>query len=326
HLISYLNDILFAKEYLGFTILDESSLNILIKNLGNNIKVQTAYIPPRIWSYQVKRLKEFLDEFINHEEKIISFYNFCLNSYITNSKSSESICIRGLGIDSPFSPSRKKGERLSGKIFYGTFESVANKYGLVDILRKWGNAEHGLTLKTFTGYLSLASHVGSAYIANFSLMRISEISRLRADCLEIEIDSYNEKIYLIKGMTFKTLKDADARWIVSPTVRIAIDVMSVVSRLRTKSTQLNPNLNLSKEDIENPLLQAIYWEPWGATIKDRFNNEYKKLRSYAEISKIWNNLFDDQEMTITNDDLNTADRKSTRLNSSHVSISYAVFC
>lgn len=313
HLISYLNEILFSKEYLGFTILDHEGLNIFAKYLAKNIKVQTPYIPPRIWSYQVSRLKECLEDFISHETEIIACYKFCLKAYANNVGGDLSLAFKGLGTESPFNDVRKKGKRSSGKAFYGSFAFTADKYGLSDILEKWGNSEFGITLKTFSSYLSLISSVGAAYIANFSLMRISEVSKLRLDCLEVEVDNYNEEIYLIKGITSKTVKDDDARWIVSPTVKVAVDAMSIISRLRVKSTQSHPYSNLSKEDIKNPLLQPVIWEPWMSSRKNKFDNKYKKLRTYDDIYNTWPKLFDQQELLITENDLDTARRMTSDL-------------
>lgn len=59
HLLTYLNEINFASDKLGFTILNKWGMGILIENLLPTEKVQTPYIPVRIWSYQVSRLKEW---------------------------------------------------------------------------------------------------------------------------------------------------------------------------------------------------------------------------------------------------------------------------
>lgn len=313
HLISYLNEILFAQDQLGFTLLDHEGLKIFTQNICTKEVVQTPYIPPRIWSYQVSRLKECLDDFLAHQNEIIACYEFCLEAYLNNAGNDPSSLINGLGSNSPFIDRRVRGKRRSGKVFYGKFESIVDKYGLTDVINRWGNTDNGITLKTFSSYLSLISSVGGAYIANFSLMRISEVSKLRADCLEVEIDNYNEEVYLIRGGTSKTIKDDDARWIVSPTVKVAVDAMGIVSRLRIKSSQLHPSSNFSKDEIKNPLLQPIAWEPWMHCRSNRFENRYKKLRTYAEICSNFPKLLDEQQMTITSDDLDTARRMTSNL-------------
>src|SRR5690606_22165119 len=116
----------------------------------------------------------------------------------------------------------------------------------------------------FSSYLTLVSNVGMAYILNFSLMRGSEGARLRSNCYDIERDQIGQEVHILKGVTSKTIADNDARWIVSPTTEIAITAMKSVAMLRLKAAKENPYLNLTKEDIENPLLQSFPHEPWSA--------------------------------------------------------------
>src|SRR5690625_6472992 len=58
-------------------------------------------------------------------------------------------------------------------------------------------------------------------------------------------------------------------------------------------------------------------EPWAASVSV-FAERNGTTREDKSMTQVMDNLFVDA--------LNTADRKSTRLNSSHVAISYAVFC
>ena len=71
---------MFVSKELGFTILDEKGMEVFISAIVKRDKVQTAYIPTRLWHYQVTRLKECLDDFIAHREKIEECYKFCLEA------------------------------------------------------------------------------------------------------------------------------------------------------------------------------------------------------------------------------------------------------
>lgn len=80
--------------------------------------------------------------------------------------------------------------------------------------------------------------------------------------------------------------------------------------MRLKAAKENPFITLSKEDVENPLLQSLPHEPWSARCpKTHDNKKYKKIRSYGDIAKnMWPKLFDDKELTITEADLEMANR------------------
>lgn len=124
--------------------------------------------------------------------------------------------------------------------------------------------------------MTLISSVGLAYILNFSLMRVQECSRLRANCLEVERDLTGADVYLIRGSTTKTIEDSDAKWIVSPTVEIAINAMRIIASLRLKAATENPKIHFSKENIDNPVLQPLAREPWVPIQLSHGKNEFKK--------------------------------------------------
>ena len=52
------------REMLGFVLLDRDGLSRLEAALPDYEKGQTPYIPPRIWTYQLSRLRAFLDDFL----------------------------------------------------------------------------------------------------------------------------------------------------------------------------------------------------------------------------------------------------------------------
>lgn len=305
HLLTYLNEINFASDKLGFTILNKWGMGILIENLLPTEKVQTPYIPVRIWSYQVSRLKECLDDFMKHQERIIKCFNFCLEAYSQNAGGNLSYAFGGLGSDSPFNTHKVKGQRKSGKVFYGSFSDTAESFGIDELLKKWADSDR---ISNFSSYMTLISSVGLAYILNFSLMRVEECSRLRANCLEVERDLTGDDVYLIRGSTTKTIEDSEAKWIVSPTVETAINAMRIIASLRLKAAKENPKIHFSKENIDNPVLQPLAREPWVPVKLSHGKNEFKKIRSYAEFRILWPKLFSDDELTITEKDLEVANR------------------
>lgn len=321
HLVSYLYDLNYAADKLGFNILDDNGMKLLSEVVPNEEKIQTAYIPVRIWTYQVSRLRECLDDFITNKKNIKDCYEFCLDAYVVNAGGSFSYDFSGLGNHSPFHSRPKIGRDSSGKVFYGPFVEIAKRYEIDGILRKWVNAEENYGVRAISSYMSLISVVGLAYILNFSLMRIEEGSRLRAKCYEIERDSTGEDIHMLKGITTKTIEDHDARWIVSPTVKIAIESMTIVAALRLKAAQKNPCFQLTNEDLSHPVLQAFPYEPWTPSRRlEKSLNTFKKVRTYADIWKLWPKLFNKEEMTITELDLEMANRLTSGLDPERFSI------
>ncbi|MGP5417749.1 hypothetical protein ACTXMT_13025 [Psychrobacter faecalis] len=312
HLLTYLNEINFASDKLGFIILDKQGIKVLIEHLVPIENVQTPYIPVRIWSYQVGRLKECLDDFMRHQEKIVACFNFCLDGYSQNAGGNLSDAFGGLGFNSPFNAHRVIGQRKSGKVFYGSFSDTAKSFGIDELLEKWTNSDR---INNFSSYMTLISSVGLAYILNFSLMRVEECSRLRTNCLEVERDLTGADVYLIKGITTKTIEDSDAKWIVSPAVEIAINAMRIIASLRLKAAKENPKIHFSKEDIDNPVLQSLAREPWASIKPSHGKNEFKRMRSYAEFRIFWPKLFADEELKITEKDLEIANRITYGLDS-----------
>ena len=319
--ISYLNALSFANDKLGLTILDQEGMRIFSEALPDVNETQTAYIPARIWNYQVCRLRECLDDFLSHKDAIEACYQFCLEAYATNAGGSLSMAFGGLGVNAPFNVARALGKQKSGKVFYGAFEETARRYKIDELLHKWCSIGDKLELRTLSSYLSLVSSVGLAYILNFSLMRVSEGGKLRADCYEVEIDSIGENIHLLKGVTTKTIVDDDARWIVSPTVKIAIDAMTTVAKMRLQAAVENPYIQLSEAEIANPVLQSLPHEPWSArALTSKDSKKFKKIRTYADIWNIWPKLFDARQMTITEADFELANRMTFGLDPEKFSV------
>ena len=315
-LIDCLHSLFIARQSLGFSILDESGIKLLSSALPAADSTQTAYIPSRIWSYQLSRLRECLDDFLIHQDKIESIYEFCLSTHAQNAGGSLSDAFGGLRDNSPFRKSRVRGKRKSGMAFYGPFPEVAKDFGISDLLDRWVNLTDLAGINALSKYLTLISNVGLAYLLNFSLMRVDEGAKLRADCYEVERDPLGDDIHTLKGITTKTIEDNDARWIVSPTAELAVKAMKAVAFLRLKAAKENPHIRLSKEDIENPVLQSLPHEPWSSKApRSQPTKKYKKIRSYRDIWNIWPKLFDANELTITESDLELASRMTFGLDS-----------
>lgn len=308
-LINYLTELNYAKDVLGFTILDAKGLVLLSQCLPDREEAQTAYIPTRIWSYQVTRLRECIDDYISNKENLEACYKFCLDAVAANAGGNLADAFGGLGVNTPFNGARPKGARACGKVYYGSFRETAERYKVDWLLDKWCNTENKFTPGTLSSFFNLVSIAGLAYTLNFTLMRIDEGAKLRADCYEVERDEFGDDIHLIKGVTTKTVQDGNARWIVSPTVQPVIAAMIQIAHLRLIPALANPYTQLSDEDISNPLLQSFTFEPWSSnrSIKNS-TKKYKKQRTYADIWHTWPKLFDANAMTITEADFELANR------------------
>ncbi|WP_147310027.1 hypothetical protein [Cupriavidus neocaledonicus] len=313
-ILAELDRLLRAKERLGFVLVDEFGLCSISKAFSETDDVdteQTAYIPPRIWTYQIHRLRECLDDFIKHEQQITDCFNFCVDAYAHNFGSLEACFTYEGDRDAllPFCEDEKIGRRLSGMKFYGPFELTAKRFGIDSLIDKWiSGSMTGILLKSLSSYLSLVQHAGMIYIANFTLQRIGESAALRADCLVWEEDAVLGKILTVCGETTKTDPDSDARWPTSPSVQVAVKAMTGVAKLRMRCAEENPKVNCGKEDIENPYLVHCAFEPWStAPHAWRSYSTRSNLASYKVLLETrYPRLFDPAQLTITKDDLEIA--------------------
>lgn len=292
-----------SREELDFTILTPSEIKKLSTAKPQSAHTQTAYIPPRIWTYQVSRLKEFLDDFVSHEQNIIKCYNFCIDAYSNASNSNAKPKNNNRG---PFCRPGPNGSISDRNSFLGLFSEIAEKFKISALLKKWiGDLDGaGRGVAILSSYFTLVGYVGTAYILNFSMMRIEEAWRLRSDCLTVEEDDQFGSFYILSGVTTKTIADDDARWITSPSVKLAVRAMTCVSRLRIEAAANNPDIVVSTQDLENPWLALRRYEPWGASFKKCKSVAIRPTYpSYFFIVESYKNLFDLNELTIRKTDI-----------------------
>jgi integrase len=304
------------RDQLGFVLLDREGLSRLEAALPSHEKRQTPYIPPRIWVYQVNRLRTFLDDFHAHRQGIEDCFRFCLEAYAHNAGSLAAACQTGPGQSRlPFVTKATCSGRHTGAVFHGKFSKTAQRFGIEALLQRWvlplraasNRSVRDIRLSSFGTYFSMVGYVGLAYILNFSMMRIEEAWSLRADCLEVERDERFGPIHLLHGPTTKTVKDGDARWVTSPTVRIAVEAMACVSRLRMIAGEAATDVPTTLDHVRNPYLVVRTYEPWNRT---HARGNPMKIRpasfAYSHVIKAWPNLFDKNELRITEEDLRLA--------------------
>lgn len=296
------------RDQLGFILLDREGLRRLEAALPNHERRQTPYIPPRIWAYQVKQLRVFLDDFREHRDKIEACYHFCLDSYAKNSGSLAEACRVGRNKElGPF----WCYSRFSGAKYHGPFTQTAQRFGIHGLLQRWVVRSGGaFDVRSLAVYFSMVGYIGMAYLLNFSLMRIEEGWSLRANCLEIEQDKNFGSLYLLRGQTTKTVDDEDARWPTSPSVKVAVEAMSCVARLRMICAEANPDVPTTVDDIRNPHLVLRAYEPWGSCMASEFQQPLSVRPGYLTYLQVFDeafpNLFDREQLQIKQEDLQIA--------------------
>lgn len=310
-LVSLLHYLWEGREAASFIILDPEGIALLSSKIPPHEKSQTAYIPPRIWLYQLGRLKKFLDDFEENREAIMACAEYCLQAYSDCAGSIEEACSTQLNkYHRPFisvSDPNRNGV-LSGAKRYGSFYQTAEKFGILSLLENWvGDVRHhGVTI--LSQYFNMATQVCKAYILNFTLMRIDEASKLRSDCWDTEKDPVTgETIFLLKGATTKTIDDDEACWITSESSLQAIMTLKHISTFRTKCAFYNRRVSLSPDDLKNPYLELRAYEPWCRSTQhfadpDVRTNDLK----YKQFTKRFPNLFSEESLRITDADLKAA--------------------
>ena len=252
--LTFLHELYERRDALGFTLLDRAGLTRLAASLPEHQTSQTPYIPPRIWRYQVTRLRECLDDFLAHQRQVEECFRFCVDAYRHNAASLPGR--RRPPSFYPFQwPSDGTNGQRTGRRYYGPFVDTARRFGIADLLERWlGLSEGDMRIQSLTRYLNLVSRAGLGYLLNFSLMWVEEAWNLRADCLQVERDPRFGDIYVLRGRTTKTMSDPEAIWVTSPSAKVAVEAMRMVANLRTECTSPRSNASSETEDTASPFL------------------------------------------------------------------------
>jgi hypothetical protein len=298
-LIGQLQRLLAHRTELGFVILDQAGINRLASSVASHESIQTPYIPQRIWTYQVLRLRELLDEYLDHRDAIAECFSFCLEAYRQNAGDWAALFAGRLSdVNRPFNAKYRAGQSIEHRRFHGHFRETAARFGIDDLVLRWTGDE---TICGLSELLSMVREAGMAYTMNFTLMRVDEAVQMRAGCYSVERDDLNEDVHLIASKTSKTLHDADARWICSPSVSVAIEAMTHVARLRQTAAINNPFRTLNREDLDRPMLWSLREEPWSKA--NEAKGERGTIQNYSKVLTRRPLLFDEDQIRITQADL-----------------------
>ena len=295
---------------LGIVLLDEDGLSLLAKALSESPckskedGEQTAYIPPRIWLYQNRRLRQLLEDFLVHAGKIEACYHFCVDTY-EEAYGSLAVALTESQILS-HTPFERRKYSPESRRFAAPFAEVAESYGITSLLQRWIEPQkrQGLTIKSFGSYLTLVQWGAIAYIANFTLQRKEEAASLRADCLVWDSDPSVGRIPIICGETTKTDPDSDARWPTSPSVTVAVTAASIVARMRMRCASAHPDGGCSEYDKNSPYLFHYSFDPWSSA--SRGSKPYSTrpfIPAFLEFLRRFPLLFDPEELRIRENDL-----------------------
>ena len=206
--ISVLHDLLDARDDLGFCLLNPEGIRRLAKLQPDHQQEQTAYIPPRIWAYQLNRLRECLQDYSQHQERIECCFIFCAEAYSYNFGSlREAMFSKASSTKAPFQ-NKKSTPYLR---YHGNFKRTSDHFGVTELLERWvgpfTNEKGEKQIGKLSQFLDLVSWAGLAYLINYSLMRIEEGMSMRSDCLLIEQDEKYGSLPMLVGRTTKTASD-----------------------------------------------------------------------------------------------------------------------
>lgn len=313
-----------AREKIGFTILDREGIRNFALAKPRHEARQTAYIPPRIWLYQLNRLHEFIDDFHKHKKDVEACYEYCLDAYwkvreACGEKGYRSALNPKAHVKSAFGRRLAKASDIP---HFGSFTDIAKKFKILDLLKRWNSPNVLHKVSALSGYLSQVQYVGTALVINYSGMRIEEAQYLRVGCLHTENDPRVGKMYLLEGCSNKPLDEGDgAIWVTSPAVEPAIEALSCVARLRMKAATRTPNIPLDKGELGRPKLFNRSYDPWTTAANHKTSMKVQTIpRAYGDWKKVSPNLFDTEALKITAEDLETARLINPDLNSRRFAI------
>lgn len=292
--VNFLHKLRLHAEELGFEILDERALAYLVSQQGNQETVQTPYIPPRIWTYQVKRLGECIDDYLRHQEAIEQAYGWISTAYKHNSLSAPP------KFESPFyGPEFYRNRRI---VFLGGFNDFLAEHHLLELFEKWLGTTRQPRISRFTAYMNMVREASLFYILSFSLQRLSEAASLRSDCYVVERDERLGDVAMVVGETTRTDPDNDARWVVPSTVRKAVEAASSIAKLRLRHFPVGDS-PLGSADGSVPLMLAAT-EPWNPN-KSKYRNSKGEMVSQLRLGPfmaLYPRMFDPEEISVTEQD------------------------
>lgn len=301
--ITILHELLDAREHLGFCLLSRDGLARLSKLMPTHEARQTPYIPPRIWSYQLTRMRECLEDYATHRPQIEACFGFCLDAYAHNFGALKLAVSSKRDPRTPPFQNKKSYRRFE---YHGSFRLTADRFGLTEQIEKWvGPLTGRIQITKFSQYLDVVSTAGLAYLLNFSLMRVDEAWNLRSDCLLIEKDESFGDVHMLCGETTKTDSDSDARWPVSKSTTLAIDVIKHIAALRMRCAKERGDIGLTPEDVSNPYLFSYQYEPWSNGMH-KFYRTRPACRNYQQCLDNYPLLLDPAQLTTGEEDLRIA--------------------
>jgi hypothetical protein len=292
--VRFLHKLRLYTEILGFEVADAKLVAFLTSRTTNREIIQHPYIPPRIWSYQVNRLSQCLDDFLKHQEALELVYVRLSDAYEYNL----SLTIPRM-YASPFTE-KEKYSTSQRVIFEGGFRHFLAEYGLLDLFEKWFGKDKRLNLMQLPAYLNMIRDACLLYILNFSLQRAGEVLSLRSDCFSVEKDEQLGDIALIAGETTKTDPDDDARWVVPKEVQKAVAIASSIAKWRMRH---RPKNFLTLEDKElPPFLATPAWEPWSGGGMRATREQRVAFLDLGSFTRYYPHVMDPQAITVTEAD------------------------
>jgi hypothetical protein len=293
------------REQLGFTIFEREALRRLSACIREQDPAQTPYIPPRIWTYQLNCLRACIEDFNKHANDISDCYHFCMDAYASNFGSLQNALTRHCK-NPHLNPFTSPPSNYASS--YGSFLATAKRYRIAALLQQWVLAKdepiENIDVGYLSRYLNTVSAACLAYILNFSMMRVSEAFSLRKDCLQIENDDLLGQVYFICGSTAKSYPDDNARWVVSPSVHIAVEAASVIATFRTEILASGLKNKTMQVEVANPRLFIPPCEPWASTHPTTEIGSLGVARSYKSLLDTrLSRVFDLNELRITKEDL-----------------------
>lgn len=289
--ISFLHKLRIFSNAVGFEIADEKTLALLASHQLDREVIQHPYIPPRIWSYQVNRLNEALNDFLEHQKSIKMAF-----TWISDARNHNQRLQIPSKYNSPFSePHLHQGKRI---VYKKGFDHFLNRYGIKNLIEKWLGPKKS-RINLISTYLNFVRDAALLYIANFSMQRISEVLSLRSDCFDIERDERLGDVGLISGETTKTDPDDDARWVVPITVKKAVDIAATIAKLRFP--YLPKKLTNSNLTDDSMMLATPAWESWsgGGHVE---KGSVLQCFDYSVFVRRKSCIFDKNAITVTEED------------------------